>query len=72
MHSLAQVGDRLGPVMPSDVDGEPVPLTSLLDRPLVIPLVRYYGCMPCKAFLHGLNHVRGGAADYQARAPDIA
>lgn len=80
MHRMVQVGDRLGPVTLFDPDGEPVELASLLDRPVVVPLVRYYGCMPCKAFLGELSEVReeldavgarviavGGAADYQAR-----
>jgi peroxiredoxin len=80
MQSLVGVGDRLENVTLSDVEGTPVEVASLLDRPLVIPLVRYYGCMPCKAFLHDLAEVRGeleaaglgivgvgGAADYQAR-----
>ncbi len=79
MERLVQVGDRLGPVTLFDADGVPVELASLLDRPLVVPLVRYYGCMPCKAFLHELEDVRAdleaaglrviavGGADYQAR-----
>jgi peroxiredoxin len=80
MHRLAGVGDQLGPVTLYDVDGTSVELSGLLDRPLVVPLVRYYGCMPCRAFLQELNDMRGelddagvrlvgigGAADYQAR-----
>lgn len=80
MHRMVQVGDQLGSVTLFDPSGEPVELADLLDRPVVVPLVRYYGCMPCKAFLHNLNDVRaeldaigmrvvavGGAADYQAR-----
>lgn len=55
MERLVQVGDRLGPVMLFHADGEPVELARLLDRPVVVPLVRYYGCMPCKAFLHELE-----------------
>lgn len=80
MHRLVDVGDQLGPITLHDVDGTPVELAGLLDRPLVVPLVRYYGCMPCRAFLQQLNDIRGeladagvrlvgvgGAADYQAR-----
>lgn len=82
MDRLVRVGDRLDldSVTLYDPDGTPVQLVDLLDRAAVIPLVRYYGCMPCKAFLHDLNDVRddlerdglrvlavGGAADYQAR-----
>ncbi|MGH9247213.1 MAG: hypothetical protein ACRD29_23435 [Acidimicrobiales bacterium] len=53
-----------------------IPLDDLLTRPLAVPLVRYYGCMPCHAFLAQLNDARaalnaavvgvigvGGAAD---------
>lgn len=80
MHRFAGVGDRIGPITLYDVDGAPVELAALLDRPLLMPLVRYYGCMPCRAFLTELNEIRGeleeagvrlvgvgGAADYQAR-----
>ncbi|MDV8009184.1 redoxin domain-containing protein [Rhodococcus sp. IEGM 1318] len=58
----------------------PVQLDELLAEPVVVPLVRYYGCMPCRAFLQELEKLRrdfetagvrivavGGAADYQAR-----
>ncbi len=75
-----QIGDVLAPVSLQDVDGRPVALDALLNRPLAIPLVRYYGCMPCRAFLAELDGARpaldaagvgvvgvGGAADYQAR-----
>lgn len=80
MKLMAQVGDRLGAVTLTDVDDHEVRLSDLLDRPIVVALVRYYGCLPCKAFLWELNDVRagleqaglrvvgvGGAADYQAR-----
>jgi peroxiredoxin len=61
--------------------GTVVRLSELADRPLVIPLVRYYGCMPCRDYLFQLEGARatieglgysivgvGGAADYQAKA----
>lgn len=80
MQRLVQVGDRLDSATLADVSGASVELSELLDRPLVIPLVRYYGCMPCRAFLQELNEVHheldeagfrligvGGAADFQAR-----
>jgi peroxiredoxin len=80
MHRLAAAGDQVGSVTLHDVEGKPVDLAGLLDRPLLVPLVRYYGCMPCRAFLRDLNEIRdeladagvrlvgiGGAADYQAR-----
>lgn len=44
MHRLAGVGDQVGPVTFYDVDGVPVALAGLLNRPLVVPLVRYCGC----------------------------
>lgn len=80
MEALTQVGDVLPVLMLRDVDGNQVALDDLLDRPLAVPLVRYYGCMPCRDFLVQLNEARpalgaagvgvvgvGGAADYQAR-----
>lgn len=80
MKQLTQIGDRVGQVGLTDVDGRPVDIDTLLERPRVIALVRYYGCMPCRAYLHELERVRpqieaagvdvaavGGAADYQAR-----
>ena len=49
-------------------------------RPTIIPIVRYYGCMPCRDFLLALDQLAdeadqagigivgvGRAADYQAR-----
>lgn len=75
-----EVGDRVPSISLRDVEGEAVGLDDLLDRPLAVPLVRYYGCMPCRDFLVQLDAVRptleaagigvvgvGGAADYQAR-----
>jgi len=73
-------GDVIADVELRGADGEPVRLSTLNDRPLVIPLVRYYGCMPCRDYLVQLKAVRpvieqrgarvigvGRAADYQAR-----
>ncbi|MGQ0618277.1 MAG: redoxin domain-containing protein [Acidimicrobiia bacterium] len=80
MDSLTEIGDVVPALTLRDVDGKPVELDDLLDRPLAIPLVRYYGCMPCRDFLVQLDGERavldtagvgvvgvGGAADYQAR-----
>lgn len=71
MEALTHTGDRLPAITLWDVDGHPVELDEPLDRPLAFPLVRYYGCMPCREFLARLEGVRvigvGGAADYQAR-----
>lgn len=73
-------GDRLPPVTLTEVGGRPVALDSLVTRPTIVPLVRYYGCMPCQAFLRQLARLQpelddlgvgvlgvGGAADFQAR-----
>jgi peroxiredoxin len=80
MESLTKVGDTLPQLSLRDVDGKPVELDALLEQPVAIPLVRYYGCMPCRDFLMQLEAARpqleaagvrvvgvGGAADYQAR-----
>lgn len=80
MKQLTGIGDRIGAPDLYDVDGGRIDLDSLLATPIVVPLVRYYGCMPCRAFLHELESLRGdfeaagvrvvavgGAADYQAR-----
>ncbi|MEU4293168.1 redoxin domain-containing protein [Kribbella sp. NPDC026596] len=80
MQRMVDVGDQLETLTLYDANGQPAELDELLDRPTIMPLVRYYGCMPCRSFLHELNDVRaeldqigvhivavGGAADYQAR-----
>lgn len=80
MRRPAEVGDRIDPITLVDTDGKQVELASVLSTPLIIPLVRYYGCMPCQAYLRELEGHReqleklglgligvGGAADYQAR-----
>jgi len=80
MDALTKPGDTVAALTLRDVDGEPVALDDLLERPLAVPLGRYYGCMPCRDFLLQLDAARptleaagvsvvgvGGAADYQAR-----
>ncbi|MFC4377342.1 redoxin domain-containing protein [Nocardia halotolerans] len=80
MKQLTGIGDRIGELDLRDADGVPVDLDSLLTSPVVIPMVRYYGCMPCRDYLHQLERLHpefeaagvslvgvGGAADYQAR-----
>ena len=59
-------------------DGTPVRLGDLAADPLVVVLVRYFGCLPCQAFVQELDAVRdqlppgasvvavGGSADFQA------
>jgi hypothetical protein len=53
-----------------DVDGEPVALDDLLERPLAVPLVRYYGCMPCRDFLHQLEAARPTLVNARRLPPD--
>ena len=80
MESLTKVGDTLPRLSLRDIDGTSIELDALLDQPIAISLVRYYGCMPCRDFLVQLEEARpeleaagvrvvgvGGAADYQAR-----
>jgi peroxiredoxin len=62
-----------------DPDGRPVPFSELTADPLVVILVRYFGCLPCQAYLQDIEAARrrlppqaravavGGSADYQAR-----
>lgn len=62
-----------------DASGAPVPLSDLAADPLVIVLVRYYGCLPCQAYLQDVDAARsrfpagsrvvavGGSADFQAQ-----
>ncbi len=76
----AEVGDRLADLALARVDGTPVMLSELVRGPTIVPIVRYYGCMPCRDFLLALDELRdqahdagvgivgvGRAADYQAR-----
>lgn len=74
-------GDAVADLELATTDGETRHLSELANGPLVIPLVRYYGCMPCRDYLAQLEGARpqieglgytvigvGGAADCQARA----
>lgn len=76
----AGVGDRIDDIELARVDGSPVRLSELLEGPTIVPIVRYYGCMPCRDYLLALEELRdeaaaagvgiigvGRAADYQAR-----
>lgn len=59
--------------------GGPVPFGELAADPLVVILVRYFGCLPCQAYLQDIDAARrrfppqagvvavGGSADYHAR-----
>jgi AhpC/TSA family len=60
--------------------GEPVRLGALVDRPTILVIPRYYGCLPCRDYLRRLSErldeveARGAAAlavsagaDHQAR-----
>ncbi|MCP4434760.1 MAG: redoxin domain-containing protein [Actinomycetia bacterium] len=77
--ALPGVGDRLDDVCLRRHDGSEVSLGELVDGPTIVPIVRYYGCMPCRDFLLALEEQRalaesrgisfigvGKAADYQA------
>ncbi len=72
-------GDQLADLELRTPDGDAVRLSEIISRRTVIPIVRYYGCMPCRDFLHQLESVRsdlseanvdivgvGKAADFQA------
>lgn len=72
-------GDVVADVELRTPTGAPALLSTVLRRRTVVPIVRYYGCMPCRNFLHQLESVRedlasvgvdivgvGRAADYQA------
>jgi len=63
----------------TDHDGTPVRLADLAADPLVVILVRYFGCLPCQAYVKDVDAARdrfdtqvkvvavGGSADFQAR-----
>ncbi len=74
-----QVGDRIADQRIRRDDGSEVKLSEVIAGPTIIPIVRYYGCLPCRDFLFGLESARSGldadslrivgvgkAADYQA------
>lgn len=71
--SLAEIGVRT-------VEGEEVRLGDLVERPTIMAIPRYYGCLPCRDYLRQLSErhddveAAGGSAlglsvgaDYQAR-----
>ena len=63
----------------ADADGNPFTLGEIGADPLVVVLVRYFGCLPCQEFVRDLDGeldrfptgtrviAVGGSADYQAR-----
>ena len=63
----------------ADPDGNPTTLGEFAANPLVVILVRYFGCLPCQEFVRDLDGeldrfpagarviAVGGSADYQAR-----
>lgn len=63
----------------ADPDGAPVRWGDLAAEPLVVVLVRYYGCLPCQEYVMELSAATrdlpdgarvvavGGSADFQAR-----
>lgn len=66
---MVEVGDRLDDLELTRSDGTPVMLAEVVRRPTIIPIVRYYGCMPCRDFLIALEELRGRA---QASGIDLA
>jgi hypothetical protein len=70
----------LAAITVKSADGEAVRLGSIIDRPTVLVIPRYYGCLPCRDYLRQVSgriadlHAAGGAAlgvsvgaDFQAR-----
>lgn len=70
----------LAAIAVNTVDGDPVILGTLIDRPTVLVIPRYYGCLPCRDYLHQVSErfdeiAAAGAgalgvsvgADFQAR-----
>lgn len=63
----------------TDPDGKPVRFGDLAADPLVVVLVRYYGCLPCQAYVQDVDAIAdqfpdgarvvavGGSADFQAK-----
>lgn len=41
----------LADVKVETADGEPVAIGSLVDRPTIVVVPRYYGCLPCRGYL---------------------
>jgi hypothetical protein len=58
----------LGQISVRTFDGEPVALGTLVDRPTILVIPRYYGCLPCRDYLRRLSDrldevgAAGGAA----------
>ena len=55
------VGDGLEDIDLMRADGTPVRLSEVVRGPTIVPIVRYYGCMPCRSFLLALEEQRPGA-----------
>lgn len=55
------VGDELEDIDLVRADGTPVRLSEVVRGPTIVPIVRYYGCMPCRNFLLALEEQRQGA-----------
>lgn len=70
----------LGEIQVQTAEGDPVRFGDLVDRPTILVIPRYYGCLPCRDYLsqvsarlEAVDASGGGAlavsvgADYQAR-----
>jgi hypothetical protein len=73
MKSLAEITVR-------NLEGDPLRLGAVIDRPTIVVIPRYYGCLPCRDYLRQVSEryadiqAAGGTAlgvsvgaDYQAR-----
>lgn len=78
--ALKTVDIPLADVEVHRVDGTPIRLGDLVDRPTVLVVPRYYGCLPCRGYLRDLTRRLGelealgatavavsSGADFQAR-----
>ncbi|MGF1667822.1 MAG: hypothetical protein ACFCVC_16305 [Acidimicrobiia bacterium] len=73
----AQTSGLADVVLEDPIGGDSIPFGDLAADPLTVILVRYFGCLPCQAFLAEVDQrvgdvpgsvvAVGGSADYQAR-----
>ena len=77
--SPTSVPSSIDAITLADPDGNAVPFASLQADPLIVVLVRYFGCLPCQSFVKDVSEAAhrlpagakviavGGSADYQAK-----
>ena len=61
-------GPDLSNIQVADINGDPVRLSDIVDRPTIIDVVRYYGCAPCRRQLLALS---AGYDAIQDRGGDV-